>query len=334
MHRFKNTKELAEFLQTQRGKRVMLTFHSVGDTDAVSSAVALSEYFNEAKIVTPDIITSNANMILNRVGFESMKIPTEFYEKAELIILLDANNFEECGSLEKRISEFPGTIIIIDHHLQNQIDKENLFIFDDENYCATASIIYELLGLLGMQIGKKEAMLLLTGIIADSAELRNSTPMTFEQIGSLLKISKLNYYEIRKIMAKEESAEARAWAIKDLLGAEITISNGILFVSGRAHAHANLSADNAVRLGADISLFYSENENEISFSARLNTDLDKRYNIHLGKIMRELAPIIKGTGGGHPSAAGAYGPLKLAGEEFIRKFFSECQKKIENAKMN
>jgi len=329
MRRFNDTKELAGFLQENRDKKTLLTFHSIGDTDAVSSAVVLSKYFASSQIATPDIITSNADRILYKVGLGNIKIPSSFYNEAETLILLDANNFEECGQFEEKMAQFKGEIVIIDHHLPISIDKENVYVFDNEDYCATASIVYELTELLGMEISVSDAKLLLAGIISDSAELRNSTPKTFMQIGTLLQTAKCSYYDIRKLMSHEESAEARSWAIRDLLGADIFIREGLLFVSGKAHAHANLSADNAIRLGADIAIFYSENENEVSFSARLNTDLDKKYNIHLGRVMRGLAPIIKGTGGGHPSAAGAYGPLKLATEEFLSRFFEECISKVE-----
>ncbi len=310
----------------------MLTFHSIGDTDAVSSAVAISKCFEKSEISTPDIITSNANRILDGVGFSEIHIQSEFYREAEIIVLLDANDFDECGRFKGEMERFEGQILIVDHHLPNSKYGDNVYVFDEESYCATASIAYEVLKKLGKNIDERLAKLLLAGIISDSAELRNSTPETFMQIGELLEDAKTNYYSIRKLMSHEESAEARAWAIKDLLGANVYIKDGLLFVSGKAHAHANLSADNAIRLGADIAIFYSENENEISFSARLNIDLDKKYNIHLGKVMRQLAPIIKGNGGGHPAAAGAYGPLKHASQEFLDRFFEECLKKVESAR--
>ncbi|MGC8478419.1 MAG: DHH family phosphoesterase [Candidatus Micrarchaeia archaeon] len=330
MHRFSSIEELAEFVVENSDKEAMITFHSVGDTDAVSSAIAVSKCFGKSRITTPDIITSNANRILDRTGFEDIKIESTFYEEAGIIVLLDANDFEECGQFKSKIENFPGLVLIIDHHLPGPNYADNVYVFDEESYCATASIIYKLMKEMGKNVEQKEAKVLLAGIISDSAELRNSTPETFMQIGELLEIAKTGYYSMRKLMSHEESAESRSWAIKDLLGANVFIKEGLLFVSGKAHAHANLSADNAIRLGADIAIFYAENESEVSFSARLNIDLDRRYNIHLGKVMRQLAPIIKGNGGGHPAAAGAYGPLKQASQEFLERFFEECIKKVQN----
>ena len=85
---------------------------------------------------------------------------------------------------------------------------------------------------------------------------------------------------------------------------------------------ANMDADDAIKVGADVSLFYSISSNEISFSARLRPLLDKERGIHLGKVMASLAPIIKGHGGGHPCAAGAYGRESDAAQEFVNSFIS------------
>ncbi len=307
---------------------VLITFHSYGDRDAVSSAFALSKLFRIYSIKTPDYITKNTRLMLDMAHIE-YNIATIEKVNEKAIIILDTNDFDSLGRARDIILKSNKPIIFIDHHLFNN-KPYDAYIFDDESYNSTASIVYELLKSMHISIDKKTAILLLNGIISDSAELRNSTPETFTQIGELLEIAKTGYYNIRKLMSHEESAEARSWAIKDLLGANVFIKEGLLFVFGKAHAHANLSADNAIRLGADVAIFYAENESEVSFSARLNIDLDRRYNIHLGKVMRQLAPIIKGNGGGHPAAAGAYGPLKQASQEFLERFFEECIKKVQN----
>ena len=38
--------------------------------------------------------------------------------------------------------------------------------------------------------------------------------------------------------------------------------------------------------------------------------LDKKLGIHLGSLMQEAGSMLEGNGGGHPCAAGAYGPAK------------------------
>ena len=51
-------------MEGNRDKRTLLTFHSIGDTDSISSAFALLKFFNNATIATPDFITGNSRRIL------------------------------------------------------------------------------------------------------------------------------------------------------------------------------------------------------------------------------------------------------------------------------
>jgi nanoRNase/pAp phosphatase (c-di-AMP/oligoRNAs hydrolase) len=59
---------LKETLRSYKDKRVLLTFHSVGDTDSIASALALQKYFKNASIATPDFITSNSRRTLDKKG--------------------------------------------------------------------------------------------------------------------------------------------------------------------------------------------------------------------------------------------------------------------------
>lgn len=60
--------ELCDLLKEYRDKRVVLTFHTIGDRDAVGSAVALSTFFPRSEVVTPDFITNNAKRMLSSLN--------------------------------------------------------------------------------------------------------------------------------------------------------------------------------------------------------------------------------------------------------------------------
>jgi alanyl-tRNA synthetase len=102
----------------------------------------------------------------------------------------------------------------------------------------------------------------------------------------------------------------------------------MLMLYGQARMHANKVADDAIRIGADVALFYTISKREISFSARLRPPLDAECDINLGKTMKSLAPLINGNGGGHPCAAGAYGTNRSNAPTFIKSFISEIRKKF------
>jgi nanoRNase/pAp phosphatase (c-di-AMP/oligoRNAs hydrolase) len=311
-----------------KAKRIMLTFHSLGDTDSVSSAFGLSEYFANSTIATPDFITANSKRIIDQLGFDEKRITSKFDDSADLVILLDVNNFEDCGAFREKLEARKGPILIIDHHVSQGMNKPNVMVFNDEFYNSTASIIYEILKPSGIMISKSIAELLALGIISDSAEFRNASYRTFEEVGELLSIANVDYVALLPIMQHTASVDSREQSMRDLFNSKTAVVAGLLFASGITKGHANQSADDSIKVGADLALFYSVNKKEVSFSARLRPPLDKELGIHLGKIMKELAPIIDGHGGGHPCAAGAYGPSIPKAVEFASKFVAEINRAV------
>jgi nanoRNase/pAp phosphatase (c-di-AMP/oligoRNAs hydrolase) len=260
--------------------------------------------------------------MLVRLGFDERMLTKEFDDSAEIIILLDVNNFDDCGAFKEKLDSCKSKILIIDHHLSQGKAKENILVFNDESYNSAASIVYEALKSTGFKLSKETAELLALGIISDSAEFKNASAQTFSELGDLLRIANMNYTSLLPIIQRIASAEARRDSIIDLFNSRLTIIAGLLCISGRARDHANQSADNAIRIGADITLFHAMN-NEISFSARMRPPLDKELGLHLGELMKRHAPIINGHGGGHPCAAGAYGTDFTKADEFIKAFISE-----------
>ncbi len=322
-------KELKDVVKSYKDKRVLLTFHSIGDTDSVSSAFALLKYFKNGRIATPDFITSNSRRIIEHLGFSQGLITKGFDQSADLVILLDVNNFGDCGSFGKKLEGFSGAILIIDHHAPNKIDKPNVIAFNDESHNSTASIVYELIKSLGIIVDKKLANLIATGIISDSAEFKNAFPKTFIQIGELLDKSGMDYPSMLLEMHHIADVETRKEFIEELFESNITIINDMLILHGAAKIHANKLADDAIRIGADASIFYSTTKKEVSFSARLRPPLEKDYKLHMGALMKELAPIINGQGGGHPGAAGAYGPNISSRKKFLDRFMSEIKRRTD-----
>jgi nanoRNase/pAp phosphatase (c-di-AMP/oligoRNAs hydrolase) len=323
---------LRSTLMDYKAKKVMLTFHSLGDTDSVSSAFALAEYFSDSIIATPDYITTNSKRILERLGFNEGRVTNKFDDSVDLVIMLDVNNFDDCGAFKDKLNARKKPILIIDHHVTQDMHNENVMVFNDEFYNSTASIIYEILKPAGIMISKSIAELLALGIISDSAEFRNASYKTFEQVGELLNIANIDYVSLLPVMQHTASIESRAQSMQDLFNSKTTVISGLLFTSGTVKGHANQSAEDAIKVGADLSLFSSVNKKEVSFSARLRPPLDKELGIHLGKVMRELGPTIGGHGGGHPCAAGAYGPSTQKAEEFYNKFVNGIIKAVDESR--
>ena len=322
--------ELVGEIAKLKSKRVMISFHSLGDTDAIASAVGMSIVLHGSVIAAPDKATSNALRIMSKLGFDTSIIKESFVDDAEAVILVDVNNFENCGTFREKLSDFKGPVMVIDHHKKIE-DKDNMRIFDEESYNSASSIVYDLLHSFNISINVQLAKLLSMGIISDSAEFKNAMPDTFIQLGELFNTAKTTYMDLLEEVEHISPASERIKTINDILASKSVVHGNLLFMYGNAHAYANLAADDAIKMGADVVIFKSISNNEVSLSSRLRPTLDKKYGIHLGSIMKELSSIIKGTGGGHPCAAGAYGPESSSSDEFIEKFISKILDKVGKA---
>ncbi len=328
MKRLKSIEELAKFITDRKDKNTLITFHSIGDRDCIGSSIPLSNFFKNVEISTPDFITKNSSKLLENLQLN--KTITNFSRKnVEFIIVLDSNRFELLSKEKEFIMSSKADVLFIDHHElpSNPNYYSNQFIFNDEAYNSTSSIIYEVLKKLKVNLDNNDSILLLNGIVSDSANFQNSSPLTFLQISELLKNSGLRYSEA--ISAQQLSSPiSRKNILIDLLNARITQKGRYLVVSGMAMHHANLAAEAALNAGADFSIFYSVHENEVSISTRLRSPLDKELNIHLGKLMEPIGNILNGTGGGHPCAAGAYGSKKEAIKLAFNKVLEEVSQKF------
>ena len=214
-------------------------------------------------------------------------------------------------------------MLVIDHHAPHDGFRGEAAGFNDETYNSTSSIVYDALRSLGAGVSKDAAFLLLNGIIADSADLHNSSPKTFRQIADLLEISKVDFSFISEYFHASVPVNNRYETVEDVYTSRAEVVGDYVIMYGRAHAHANVAADAALNLGADAAVFWVTTDREASLSARLLSPLDKKLGIHLGIMMEGVAEMVKGTGGGHACAAGAYGPRREgaqeAGEEIVRK---------------
>ncbi len=320
--------DLVSFFSSNKEKSFLFTFHSMGDRDAVGSAAAFSRYFKNARLGTPDFITSNARRMLKEVSYES-KIEIASLSNVEIVVVFDANNIEALDKFGLELLSFKGEVLFIDHHLPvNEQLGNNFLLFSDESYNSTASIIYDLMKRLGFKADKEASILLLNGIISDSADFRNAFAHTFMQIGELLEIANMDYSGIMGYFHESVPIENRYSTIKDLYNSNIQIIGKYLLIYGSADEHANILADMAIKIGADASVFWMVSDKEVSISARLRPPLDKEYSIHLGRIMQNASKIINGSGGGHPCAAGAYGPKKENAEKIANYIIEEIRKAL------
>ncbi|MEM3781812.1 MAG: DHHA1 domain-containing protein, partial [Candidatus Micrarchaeaceae archaeon] len=225
------------------------------------------------------------------------------------------------GPFAKQLLNYSGEVLFIDHHLRSddiasELPKASaVYLFTDEHFNSTSSIVYALLKRLGAEISKETALLLANGITADSADLHNADALTFMQLSELFAISGTTYAELQELYHEGVPVANRLMTMQDVRSASIESTGKYLLVFGKATEHANVAADTAMNMGADAAVFWSVTPYEASISGRLRAPLDEKLGVHLGAFMRDIAHLLNGTGGGHACAAGAYGPEKGRVEE-------------------
>ncbi|MGI0141083.1 MAG: DHH family phosphoesterase [Candidatus Micrarchaeales archaeon] len=320
--------DLLNFLILNREKKFLITFHSMGDRDSVGSAIALQKYLLHSIISTPDFITGTSRRMMEAIP-NTIKISNKFPKDIDGIIIVDANTPEATGSFAGKIKKFNKPVLFLDHHEPHKSDDTKATIFHDENYNSTSSLVYHILTNLGIKPDREASLALLNGIIADSFEFRNMHALTFRQIAELMHSGNISYAEFLEKFGEKVPAANRITAMRDFCGAQTDVVGDYLLVHGTASINASVAAETAIRMGADASVFWMIGKKEVSVSTRLKPPLEKKLSIHLGRMMQEVAPIISGSGGGHPAAAGLYGPGIKNAKKATDKIISDLKKKLQ-----
>lgn len=319
--------ELLNFLILNKEKRFLITFHSIGDRDSIGSAIALHSYLSNSLIVMPDLITNSSKRVLESLS-NPPKIGTKVPNDIFGTIVVDANSLEATGDLAKQIKKAKKSILFLDHHEPNKSDELKAMVFADQGYNSTSSLVHHILTSLGVNIETDASIALLNGIVADSANFHNMHALTFKQIFELLHSGGLTYSEFLERFGPKVSAQSRLNSLNEICSASRLIVGNSLLLYGPATTHASIAAETAIDAGADASLFWLSGKKEISISARLRPPLERQLSIHLGKMMQEIGPMLGGSGGGHPAAAGAYGPKVGMAVKATDKILFELKKKL------
>ena len=300
-------KAIAEFIRASREKPVLLVIHSRADADAVSSAAALSEYFHGSTICVPDSISASGRRISEKfkVGVEKF---SELKFHPEIIIVLDTNSYALLPGMQEYIEKLKGKVGVIDHHSPHLDAVKACSVFVDTRASSTSEIIYELFRELNFPISSRVAELMLAGIVADSADLKTATTRTLEVVAYLLKRTPISLAQVFEMTEGIPDANYRIAVLKALSRTRVSRAGDFIFAVSEVSTHEAVSAERLVALGADYAFVAQATHGELRISARCRSSLVSAYGANVAEIMKEVGKLVGGTGGGHPSAAGANGP--------------------------
>ena len=172
-----------------KSRKIVLTTHLIPDGDAIGSVLAMLEYLTakgkEAVIInhspTPDNYSFLDPQKQIRIFRDNEEENITIINNADLIFILDTNEFSRVKSLEKYIKNSKAKKICIDHHTglnENNFDV----IVSDTLVPATAQILYDYFYRENPNfINKEIAEYLYVGIMTDTGSFRypRTTKKTF-----------------------------------------------------------------------------------------------------------------------------------------------------------
>ena len=277
-------------------KRIIITFHSLGDVDAVGVAIALSCFLGKkAVIAAPDSPTAAARKLLDYTGTSYSLFSEIKRAPSDFIIVLDSSSPQMLPHLAGIQPD-----LMVDHHMRLGGEVSAKKTINDPIASSTCEMLYFLL----TPKDRISCIALLLGIIADSANFKCATPATFKAASELLARSRLPYSQLLSLSHVPESFSERLEAIRSCPSVSAERAGEHIIALAMAKSHEAHFADILVSLGADVAFVGCEAENG-RISVRMRDTLKGR--VKLERIMFEIGKVMDGSGGGHEMAAGATG---------------------------
>ncbi len=143
-----NFKEVREIIENSN--KIILTTHVVPDGDAIGSVIAMSDYLKlkgkKPVIInhseTPDNLKFLDKNNSIKVFLKNEKENAKLIQDADLIVILDTNEYFRTKSMEPFIASSPAKKICIDHHTGLKPELYTAYISNTE-YPSNCSILYD-----------------------------------------------------------------------------------------------------------------------------------------------------------------------------------------------
>ncbi len=162
---------------------IVITAHVNPDGDALGSSLAMYHLLRrlgkEVQVLIDDDIPEAFGFLPDIAVIQ--KPEAERYQ-ADLLVLLDVS-MDRTGRV---IEKCQAPVLNIDHHITN--DEKADFLYLDADRAATAEIVYQLAGEMGVKPDEAAAACIYTGISTDTGSFRysNTTPFTMRAAADMI----------------------------------------------------------------------------------------------------------------------------------------------------
>ena len=317
--------------------------HLNPDGDAIGACLAFSFMLNKYSVKntvivpdsTPDFLgfIPGAGDVL--IGKKNSEKANKLITEADVVLLLDHNDFSRAGILEKAVRESKGKKIVIDHHPHPGISADESLLISDTSSSSTCELVLEVFILLGLSdsIDNNIANQLMTGMITDTGAFSYncSKGSFFHHIAFLLEKGADKDAIIDHIYDKQSEDRMRlvGYLLSEKMEVFPEIRTAVIsltwpemrrfnFKKGDSEGVVNmpLSID-----GIDLSVFISVRDDKTKLSFRSK-----------GKLPANLIAEKFFSGGGHLNAAGGSSDQTVEQTvKYFKSLFSEIKNIIEKA---
>jgi bifunctional oligoribonuclease and PAP phosphatase NrnA len=313
-----------------KSRNIVLTTHLIPDGDAIGSELAMYSYLKAKKknvniinhSVTPDNLIFLDPEKLISVFLKEKEKNEKLIKKADVIFILDTNEYSRTKSMEHYIRESKAKKVCIDHHLGTKKNSYDIII-SATNYPATSLILYEyLIGEGKNFISPFVATALYAGIMTDTGSFRypRTDAKTFLICADLIKKGADPVYVYDRTYSN--------------------IAPGKVKLLSRFIGSLSFHFDGSVAIGRVTQKDFFDYHSDVQDVEGFSTFLMNIKNVKAGFVLVELKDTIKMSfrskgniginefaklfgGGGHKNAAGATVPkisLNELEDEIVKKF--------------
>ena len=290
--------------------------HANADPDALASSVVTRSIVEKVTGYRPSIIFPGGISKVSRGVLSCAKVNIDFYEgisgDVKALVIVDTATLSQFGPLHEDVKEFKGKVFLIDHHLPNAELMRLCYGSIVREEVATSVIVYEISKEIGVELSTAELFLILSGILFDTRRFMIASP-TALRVASEIVESGVSYAAVVDSLQQEMDISERIARLKAAKRAKLYRFNDWIVAVTSVSSFEASAARALMNLGADVVFVASEKDNRVRISARCTRSFYEKTGISVGyQVLRKVAEVLGGSGGGHHLAGGA---TVLAGSE-------------------
>ncbi len=200
-------------------KEIYVIGHKNPDTDSVVSAIVFSDYLQKKGFKSIPVVAGKTNKETNFVLSlaKEKKIKSISSAGSKKFFLVDHGNLEEAVNGLKSSSIFG----VLDHHKMSGISTDSPIFYRCEPLGSTSTLVFKVFQEENINLSKKQALLLLCGIVSDTLMLSSPTTTKEDEktVRVLAKKAGTQTKDLTKDLFKAKS-DISGMKVKDILLAD------------------------------------------------------------------------------------------------------------------